>query len=408
MISRLLLDRNFKNRFKLPPKLTGIVFFICILPVVFVIPQLNFAGLDHNISPDIHKSGWSTPYLLYNIWLIFGISAAVITCALSFVDFIVKKDISTPIVGGTLICVALYEAFFLLSDNNFIQVSSSSANDTYLKWFISRLLHAVLLAGSIWYYISIDKKRIRGLDQKKRSLSGLLAVFFLILLCAIPLTLYNNQINILVNFNNFITHPFELGILAIYLVLALWFLPYFLIRFPSLFTRMLILSIIPAAFAHIFMAIYQQPYDSFFNAAYFLRFLNYLIPLLGISMNYIDTSRKENKIIARLDNEIRERVHIQKDLERREALLATAEEIAHLGSWEFDTVTNQVKWSNEAYNIFGYDRSNVSPSLKLQEEIILPQYREKVRRELSSAVRNSSSYNIEYQIQRSNGDLRYV
>jgi PAS domain S-box-containing protein len=156
------------------------------------------------------------------------------------------------------------------------------------------------------------------------------------------------------------------------------------------------------------MAIYQQPYDSFFNAAYFLRFINYLIPLLGISLNYIDTSRKEHRIIERLDNEIRERVHIQKDLERREALLATAEEIAHLGSWEFDTLTNQVKWSNEAYNIFGYDRTKVSPSLKLQEEIILPQYREKVRRELSSAVRNSSSYNIEYQIQRSNGDVRYI
>lgn len=408
MISRLLFDTNFKNRFKLPPKIVWVVFIICVLPVIFVIPQLNLSIASLLESSQSSKVTSSTQYLLYNIWLIFGISAAVITCALSFSDFIVKKDISTPIVGGALICVALYETFFLLSENSFIQVPSNAINSPYAHWFISRLLHAFLLTCSIWYYVAIDKKNIRSLEQKKRSLTGLLAIFLLILFIAIPLTFYYKNIGFLVYPNNFITHPFEFVILFIYLLLAFWLLPYFLIRFPSLFTRMMILSIIPAVFAQMFMAIHQQAYDSFFNTAYFLRFVNYFLPLLGISMNYIETSRKENRIINRLDNEIRERVHIQKDLERREALLATAEQIAHLGSWEFDTLTSQVKWSNEAYNIFGYDIATVSPSLKLQEEIILPQYREKVKRELSSAVRNSSSYNVEYQIQRNNGELRYI
>ncbi len=407
MISRLLFDRNFKNKFNLPPQFIWTVFGVCILPVAFAIPQL-FSG-EHYVKPvEIHPDHWSTQFLLYNIWLIFGISAAVITCALSFVDFVVKKDISTPIVGGALICVAIFEAFFLLTDNNFIRFSFYSANDIYLKWFISRLLHTLLLTGSIWYFISVDKKSIRSLEQKRRALLGLLVVLLLVLAIVIPVTFLPKQIDILVNQNNFITHPFELLLLVIYLIQAFWLLPYFLIRFPSLFTRIMVLSIIPAAFAQLFMAIYQQPYDSFFNAAYFLRFINYLIPLLGISMNYIDTSRKEKNIIFRLDNEIRDRVLIQKDLERREELLATAESIAHLGSWEFDTLTGSVKWSDEAYNIFGYDPAKVSPSLRLQEDIISPPYREKVKRELSSAVRNNTSYNIEYQIQRANGDVRYV
>lgn len=408
MISRLLFDNNFKNRFKLPPKIIWIVFIICLLPVFFTIPQLAFSD-DYNSSFVIgNHTRWSTHYLLYSIWLIFGISAAVITCALSFSDFIVKKDISTPIVGGALICVALYETFFLLSDNNFIRISPFGANDPYLQWFISRLLHASLLTGSIWYYVAIDKKSIRSLEQKRKSLTILLSIFLITLLIAIGATFYYKSVHLLIYPNNLVSHPFELVILVFYLFLAFWLLPYFLIRFPSLFTRMLILSVIPAVFAQIFMSIHQHVYDSFFNTAYFLRFVNYFIPLLGISMNYIETSRKENRIINRLDNEIRERVHIQRDLERREALLATAEQIAHLGSWEFDTLTSQVKWSNEVYNIFGYDINTVSPSLKLQEEIILPQYREKVKRELSAAVRNSSSYNMEYQIQRSNGEVRYI
>lgn len=407
MISRLIFDRNFKNKFNLPPQFIWSVLCICIIPVIFVIPQLNFEHTNNGF-PHGDLNAFSAPYVLYNIWLIFGISAAIITCALSVVDFVVKKDISTPIVGGVLICVAIYEAFFLLSDNNFLKIPSNSANDIYLKWFISRLIHALLLTGSIWFYISIDKKNIRSLEQKKSSLTGLIIVFVILLCIAIPLTFYPDQIDVLVNTDNFITHPFELIILIIYLAQAFWFLPYFLIRFPSLFTRMMVLSIIPAAFAQLFMAIYKQPYDSFFNAAYFLRFINYLIPLLGISMNYIDTSRKEKNIISRLDNEIWERVLIQKDLERREELLANAERIAHLGSWEFDTVTETVKWSDEAYNIFGYDKASVSPSLKLQEELILPQYREKVKRELSSAVRNDNSYSIEYKIQSAKGEIKYV
>jgi signal transduction histidine kinase len=406
VISRLLLDRNFKNKFKVPPHFVWSLLLICLLPVFFVIPQLH-AG--HDIRPDkLSDGGWSTQYLLYNIWLIFGIAAAVITCALSIVDFVVKKDISTPIVGGVLICVALYEAFFLLFDNNFIRFSSISANDTYLKWFVSRMLHALLLTGSIWYYIAIDKKNIRSLEQKRRSLSSLLAIFIVVLVVAIPLTFYPKNIDVLVNRDQFISHPFELLVLAIYLIQAFWFLPYFLVRFPSLFTRIMILSIIPATVAQLFMAIYQHPFDNFFNSAYFLRFINYLTPLLGISMNYIETSRKENNIITRLDNEIRERVLIQKDLERREELLANAEKIAHLGSWEFDVLTGNVKWSDEAYNIFGYDPGLVSPSLKLQEDIIAPQYREKVRRELSSAVRNHTSYNIEYQIHSAKGETKYL
>ncbi|MEJ6981091.1 PAS domain-containing protein [Pedobacter sp. P351] len=369
-----------------------------------MIHQLNVENTEETFA----AGAWSAQYLLYNIWLIFGISAAIITCALSYVDFVVKKDISTPIVGGVFICVAMYEIIFLLSDNNFTRISSNAAGDTYFSWFVSRLLHSILLTCSIWYFISIEKKNIRSLDQKKKSLSALLVIFMLILSAAIAFTYYYQRAGILDYPESFITHPYEFVVLAIYLIQAFWFLPRFLIRFPSLFTRMMVLSIIPAAFAQLFMAIYHQPYDSYFNAAYFLRFINYLIPLLGISMNYIDTSRKEKNIISRLDNEIRERIQIQKDLERREELLANAEKIAHLGSWEFDTLTGSVKWSDEAYNIFGYDPDTVSPSLQLQEQLISPQYREMVKRELSSAIRNNSSYSIEYQIQNENGELKYV
>ena len=83
---------------------------------------------------------------------------------------------------------------------------------------------------------------------------------------------------------------------------------------------MLVLSIIPAVFAQVFMAIYRQPFDPLFNLAYFFHFLSCLVPLAGICMNYIETNRTEKQIINRLNKEVRERVEIQRSLEKRETM----------------------------------------------------------------------------------------
>lgn len=48
----------------------------------------------------------------------------------------------------------------------------------------------------------------------------------------------------------------------------------------------------------------------------------------------------------------------------REALLAEAESIAHLGSWFWDTQTNEVCWSDELYRMLGYEVGQVQPSVE--------------------------------------------
>lgn len=48
----------------------------------------------------------------------------------------------------------------------------------------------------------------------------------------------------------------------------------------------------------------------------------------------------------------------------REALLAEAESIAHLGSWYWDTQTNEVCWSDELYRLLGYEVGSIQPSVE--------------------------------------------
>ena len=54
--------------------------------------------------------------------------------------------------------------------------------------------------------------------------------------------------------------------------------------------------------------------------------------------------------------DITERKRIEEELKTNEMRMSEAQGIAHLGSWEFDTVTGEVKWSDELWRIFGLDQ----------------------------------------------------
>jgi PAS domain S-box-containing protein len=55
--------------------------------------------------------------------------------------------------------------------------------------------------------------------------------------------------------------------------------------------------------------------------------------------------------------DIEERKQTEATLKHRQAMLARTEEIAHVGSWEWDITTDTAKWSEEMYRIFGRDPS---------------------------------------------------
>ena len=52
-------------------------------------------------------------------------------------------------------------------------------------------------------------------------------------------------------------------------------------------------------------------------------------------------------------------------LQEREAGLMAAQELAHLGSWEWDMQTGVERWSAEQYRIFGYAPNSIEPTYEL-------------------------------------------
>ena len=56
------------------------------------------------------------------------------------------------------------------------------------------------------------------------------------------------------------------------------------------------------------------------------------------------------------------RAQIEARASHSERLLATAQQITHIGSWEWTPATNSVIWSDELYRIYGLDPHFIGPA----------------------------------------------
>jgi response regulator RpfG family c-di-GMP phosphodiesterase len=66
-----------------------------------------------------------------------------------------------------------------------------------------------------------------------------------------------------------------------------------------------------------------------------------------------ETHSAHYQVVAKRIQVAVERHRAQKRLERSEASLAKAQEIAHLGNWDWNIVDNELYWSDEIYRTFG-------------------------------------------------------
>lgn len=109
--------------------------------------------------------------------------------------------------------------------------------------------------------------------------------------------------------------------------------------------------------------------------------------------------------IASLRERIR-RESAERTLKEREASLAKAQEIAHLGSWVWD-IENNVDYSSEEYcRIYG-----IKPEKRPHESFlnsIHPDDREYVKRALNATLYENKPYSIDFRIVRPDGTVRFV
>ncbi|MDP9295351.1 MAG: PAS domain-containing protein, partial [Actinomycetota bacterium] len=96
------------------------------------------------------------------------------------------------------------------------------------------------------------------------------------------------------------------------------------------------------------------------------------------------------------------------ELTRSRALLAGAEQMAALGSWEHDPASGVTSWSDEMFRIYGLDPSTATASQETFLNVIHPDEIESVSQTILEGLGSGAGYNFEHRILRPDGSERVV
>jgi PAS domain S-box-containing protein len=95
-------------------------------------------------------------------------------------------------------------------------------------------------------------------------------------------------------------------------------------------------------------------------------------------------------------------------LKRSQASLAEAQQLAHLGSWEWDVVADELTWSDELYRIYGQDRDSFDATYEGFLQCIHPSDRDRLHGVVSRALKDGAAFEFEHRIVRPDGEVRFA
>ncbi|HEX7901736.1 MAG TPA: ATP-binding protein [Planctomycetota bacterium] len=107
-----------------------------------------------------------------------------------------------------------------------------------------------------------------------------------------------------------------------------------------------------------------------------------------------------------LTEEVAERRQAEEKLKEKDARLSEAQQIARLGSWDWDPETGRVTWSDEMYRIHGLLPAGFAGTLEAYLKLVHPDDRGPFKEKLEDAVKRRGPFAADHQIIRPDGEVR--
>ena len=299
-----------RSHTQLPRAVTWGVIFICIAPFLLILLGVDFGS--HGKAFDPHKAGELSKDALVDAmsyqltgafshalleWTAF--CAALFTVVLAFSHYSTTKDITTPIIGLALFFAGCMDAFHTLAAARLIEAVAPNKDLIPFTWAICRIFNALIMICGVGLFL------VKGFSYQHLGKQFIFMVslvfgvvaYAIISYCAnsanLPQTQYPDA---------FITRPYDVIPLILFLIAGLYLYPKLYRQVPNLFTHALIISAIPEVVVELHMAFGSSAlFDDHFNVAHFLKIIAYVVPLLGLSLDYVRTYREEQKVSAKLE-----------------------------------------------------------------------------------------------------------
>lgn len=107
--------------------------------------------------------------------------------------------------------------------------------------------------------------------------------------------------------------------------------------------------------------------------------------------------------------DISARKQIEQDLRQSEARLMEAQEVAHIGNWEYDLTTGKITWSDEIFRLFGSTPGQPEPNYASHlEQHYLLEDRKRLHQCIVRALEQKEPYELDLQIIRADGSMGWI
>jgi signal transduction histidine kinase len=98
---------------------------------------------------------------------------------------------------------------------------------------------------------------------------------------------------------------------------------------------------------------------------------------------------------------------LYRELQRRETYLAEAQKLSHTGSFSWSVSTAEIRWSEETFRIFQYDRTT-KPTVELILKRVHPEDAVRVKQAIENASMNGNDFELEYRLVMPDHSVKFV
>ncbi len=249
--------------------------------------------------------------LIHNILEWIAISVALCTVAFLICHNSIKHDRISPVIGTALFFSAMIDIFQLLAVDGLMTHVGQLDEFLGLTWVMSRTFYICLLIAGTLPFIRKPAPTSPRTQQRGSRFVVLVGILFVIMAYALvflvnraelPRIIYRSMspdemMRLHLKEVPMVLpspRPYDLIPLVLFLFAGGIVFPRFYKMNPSLFARGLILGVVPNVAAQFHMAYgSEELYDSHFFAALFLKIVGYIVPLVGLMLDYTRAYRIE-------------------------------------------------------------------------------------------------------------------